>query len=258
MITSLQNPRLKQVRALLERKRERYRQQAFVIEGARLLEEALAARWPLRYILYSADCTPRARQAVDAAAQQGVEIVQVGPRLLHAVSDVQTSQGVLAVASLQPLEIPAQLDFVLILDGLRDPGNLGTLLRTALAAGVQAVFLPPGNADPFAPKVLRAGMGAQFGLPVVMLDWEALAQRLRRENLKVLLADAAGAHIYTEEDMTVPLALIIGGEADGAGARARTLAQRTIRIPMPGSTESLNAAVAASILLFEVVRQRTV
>ncbi len=257
MITSPQNPRIKLVRALQARSRERRRARAFVIEGVRLLEEALQAAWPMRFLLHTADLDERAQAVVDAVRQRGVEVVEVSPEVLRAASDTQTPQGVLAVMTWEPLPPPDAPDFVLLPDGVRDPGNLGTLLRTALAAGVNAVLLSPGNVDPFAPKVLRAGMGAQFRLPIASLAWEQIRERVRDWGLTIYLADAAGARLYTGVDLTHPLGLIIGGEAEGASPQARALADHTLRIPMPGAAESLNAAIAASILMFEVVRQRT-
>jgi len=128
-------------------------------------------------------------------------------------------------------------------------------LRTAEAAGVQAVFLPPDTVDAFAPKVVRAGMGAHFRLPIQAVDWNQIQQYTESLNLNVYLADAKGPSCW-ETDLRQPLALIVGGEAEGASESARNLADRNISIPMLGETESLNAASAGSILMFEVRRQR--
>jgi TrmH family RNA methyltransferase len=159
-----------------------------------------------------------------------------------------------AVLNLAPLPIPPSPDFVLIADQIRDPGNLGTLLRTAAAAGVQAVLLAPETTDAFAPKVVRAGMGAHFRLPILSLAWDEIRSHVA--GLQIYLADVQGTISCWEAGFEAPLALIIGGEAEGASAAARTLATQSVFIPMVGSTESLNAGIAGSILLFEVVRQR--
>jgi TrmH family RNA methyltransferase len=119
---------------------------------------------------------------------------------------------------------------------------------------VQAVFLPPETTDAFAPKVVRAGMGAHFRLPIYSLTWDEI--RLKVQGLQVCLADMRGQSCW-ETDLRKPLALIVGGEAEGASDEARTLANVTVNIPMPGKMESLNAAVAGSVLMFEVVRQRS-
>jgi TrmH family RNA methyltransferase len=177
----------------------------------------------------------------------------VSDALLNSISETTTSQGILAVLDHTILSFPQSLDFVLIPDSIRDPGNLGTLLRTAAAAGVQAVFLPPETTDAFAPKVVRAGMGAHFRLPIYNLSWEEI--RTATKLLRVYLADMEGSPCW-ETDFRLPLALIVGGEAEGATKEARKLADAAVSIPMPGKAESLNAAVAGAVLLFEAVRQR--
>jgi TrmH family RNA methyltransferase len=173
---------------------------------------------------------------------------------LQAASDTQTPQGILLVLPLPEWDLPANLTFVLVLDQVRDPGNLGTLLRTALAANVDAVVLVPGNVDAFAPKVVRSGMGAHFKLPIISMDWETIGARLA--GLSLFLADSGEGCAHVEAELNMPLALIIGGEAEGAGEQAFNLATQRVHIPMPGQAESLNAAVAGAILMFEVVRQR--
>ncbi len=254
MITSLQNPRIKRVRALQSRARTRRAEGAFVIEGVRLCEEALTAQWPADYLLYTAELSPRARQVVDGFQDQGVEALIVSDAVMRAASETQTPQGVLCVLQIAHLPIPDRLSFCLILDGVRDPGNLGTLLRTASAAGVEAVFLPPGNVDLLAPKVLRAAMGAHFHLPMAQFDWETTIQRLGA--IPIYLSDAREGIPYTQADFRSPCALVIGGEAAGAGPTAQKQATYRVHIPMPGQAESLNAASAGAVLLFEVVRQR--
>lgn len=254
MITSATNPKIKHVRALQGRSRNRREAGAFVVEGVRLVEEALKAEWNAQLILYTNDLNQRGQEIVAAYRQKDVEVVPISPEVMKAASDTQTPQGILAVLAMDPPPHPAVLDFVLILDNVRDPGNMGTLLRTALAARVDVVLLPPGNVDPFSPKVLRAGMGAHFSLPIRTGTWDEV--RALIEPVQVFLSDAAGMHIYTQTDLNDPLALIIGGEADGAGPEARSLAAHTLNIPMPGGSESLNAAAAGAILMFEIVRQR--
>lgn len=155
--------------------------------------------------------------------------------------------------------LPKPLTFLLIADALRDPGNLGTLLRTAAAAGVQGIALTPTCVDVFSPKVVRAGMGAHFKLPLLSLGWDEIRAVCQTQPipLRLLLAEAENATSCWQMDLHTPLALIIGSEAEGATAEARQYADEWIAIPMPGKSESLNAAVAAAILVFEVVRQRS-
>jgi TrmH family RNA methyltransferase len=255
MITSAHNPKIQLVRNLLGRARERHESEAFVAEGVRLVEEALAAKWPFRFVLVGENLSQRGSTLVAELQSQQVEVEIIADPLLQSASETENSQGILAVLEYSHLPIPASLSFVLILDQIRDPGNLGTLLRTAMAAGVELVLLPPETADAFSPKVIRAGMGAHFRLPIHVLAWEEILTHL--EGLQVYLADMEGRIPYWEADLNHPLALVVGGEADGASRLARELATSQLHIPMPGKSESLNAAVAGAILMFEVVRQRT-
>lgn len=262
MITSAQNPKLKLVRALLGRPKDRREAGVFVAEGVRLVAEALSANWPFRFVLFTDGVSARGQALLDKLGTAGVETEAVASHLLDSLSDTGNTQGVLAVLDLPSSDPstrlrasvqPSTFDFILIPDQIRDPGNLGTLLRTAAAAGAQAVFLPPETTDAFAPKVVRAGMGAHFRLPIHALGWDEI--RARTSGLQIHLADMSGASCW-ETDLRLPLALIVGGEAEGASSPARALATGRVSIPMPGGTESLNASVAGAILMFEVLRQR--
>jgi len=254
MITSPHNPKIQLVRALLGRPRDRREEAAFVVEGVRLVEEALSAGWTLRFALHGPGLAGRGKALLRSLAAAGVDLEPVTENLMQSISETETPQGVLAVVENKPLPPPESPDFVLVPDAIRDPGNLGTLLRTAAAAGVQVVFLPPETADAFAPKVVRAGMGAHFRLPIAALGWDELRTRLK--GLQIYLAEMEASTSCWQADFRRPLALIVGGEAEGASRQAIELADEQVHIPMPGRVESLNAAVAGAILMFEVVRQR--
>ncbi len=254
MILSAQNPKIKLIRALQNRKQARRKENAFVVEGIRLVEEAVNSDWTIRFALYDDSLSERGLALIETLRARETRCDSVSQPLLKTISDTETPQGILAVVEQRDLPLPATLDFVLIPSAVRDPGNLGTLIRTAAAANVQAVFLPPGTADAFAPKTLRAGMGAHFRLPILSMTWEHIRERL--SGLTLYLAESAGGHPCWEADLRAPLALILGGEANGADEAARAAATAVLQIPMPGGTESLNVAAAGAILIFEVVRQR--
>ena len=224
------------------------------MEGVRLVEEALAAGWQSRMALYTEELSERGWQALEGLSAQGAPMEQVTTPVMRAASDTETPQGLLAVLDWRALPLPARLDFVFIPDRVRDPGNLGTMLRTAAAAGVQAVFLPPETVEAWSPKVVRAGMGAHFRLPMLSLGWEEIGDRVKP--LQVYLAATGEGLPYTKADFRAALALIVGGEAEGVGPEARRLATACMHIPMVDGSESLNAAVAAGVLMFEAARQR--
>lgn len=255
MITSNQNSKIKLVRSLMGRAKERREAGMFVVEGVRLVEEAANGDWRFETVLYDKSLSERGKSQVESLRSRGVEVEEVSEGLMKSLSETETPQGILAVLQFSQLPITNPLNFILIPDQIRDPGNLGTLLRSAAATGVQAVFLPPDTTDVFAPKVLRAGMGAHFRVPIREMTWEEIEQMSKSANLQMYLADMNGKPCW-ETDLRQPLALIVGGEAEGASEQARKLANEQVSIPMAGNIESLNAGVAGSVLMFEVVRQR--
>lgn len=255
MITSSQNSKIKLARALQGRAKERREANAFVIEGVRLVEEAANGDWRFELVLYDQSLSERGKSLVELLISRGVEVEEVSQNLMQSLSETEAPQGVFAVLKVSSLPISNSPDFILILDQIRDPGNLGALLRTAAAAGVQAVLLPPETTDAFAPKAVRAGMGAHFRLPIHAMPWDEI--KVQTNGLQVYLADMDGQSCW-ETDLRQPLAFIVGGEAEGASEEARKLATQKISIPMAGNVESLNAGVAGSVLMFEVVRQRSV
>jgi TrmH family RNA methyltransferase len=253
MISSSQNPKIKLARALSGRPKERREANAFLAEGVRLVEEAFAANWPFRFVLHSDELSERGKKLIKKLEDKKIDVEKVENVLLQSLSETETSQGVIAILDYSPLPIPQSPNFILIPDSIRDPGNLGTLLRTADAAGVQALLIPSETTDAFAPKVVRAGMGAHFRLPILSMSWDEIREATK--DLQVFLADMDGQSCW-ETDFHQPLALIVGSEAEGASEQARKLANASVKIPMAGKTESLNAAVAGSVLMFEVMRQR--
>ena len=256
MITSNQNPKIRLARALFGRARERREAGAFVVEGVRLVEEAVRATWPTRFVLFDTSLSERGRVLIEKLISQGVDVEEVSASVMQALSETETPQGILAVLNEFDLPIPDSLNFILIPDQIRDPGNLGTLLRSAVATEVQAVIIPPETTDAFAPKVLRSGMGAHFKLPIHSMNWNQIEDFVKSAGLQVLIADMDGQSCWVT-DLKEPIALVIGNEADGAGESARKVAAGKLNIPMSGNVESLNAGVAGSVLMFEVVRQRS-
>lgn len=255
MITSNQNAKVKLVRALLGRGKERRETGAFVVEGVRLFEEAVKSGWEIRFALFDDSLNKRGKSQVERLRLRGADAEEVSPSVMKSLSETEAPQGVVVVVKFTSLPIPKSPNFILVPDQIHDPGNLGTLLRSAAAAGVQAVLLPPETTDAFAPKVVRAGMGAHFRVPIHAMGWDEISQVIKFEGLKVFIADMDGVSCW-ETDLRQPMALIIGSEAEGASESARRLADSRISIPMPGEAESLNAGVAGSVLMFEAVRQR--
>lgn len=255
IITSSGNSKIKLVRSLQGRSKHRKDEGAFVAEGIRLVEEAISVNWPMEFLLYDETLSDRGLELVAHLREKGkIEISEVEPSLMSDISDTETPQGILAVLKREALSLPPQPTFIVIADQIRDPGNMGTLLRTTEAAGGDGVILTPGTVDAFSPKVVRAGMGAHFHLPIQHKSWEEIKRYLG--DISVYLAESSGGMPLWETDLAQRCALLIGGEAFGASKQGEALATHKITIPMKGRAESLNAAIAAGILIAEVLRQR--
>lgn len=254
MITSKQNAKIKRIRLLQAQSKSRKEQKAFVIEGIRLLEEASINKHKPEYLIFTQDLDSRAKQLLEVFQELNVPCEEVTPEVLKAASDTETPQGLLAVMPQCSIALSDEKDFLVIADEIRDPGNLGTIMRTALAAGVQGILLAPGTVDPFSPKVVRSGMGVHFQLPIQYCSWEEI--RLVVNGLRVYTADMTRGNSLWDTDLTKPLALLIGGEAFGPSEKSLDITGEFIHIPMAAEVESLNAASAGTILIYEVFRQR--
>jgi len=263
-ITSRRNPLVKRLRELHVAKGRR-EQGLLLLEGTHLVQEVIRLRLVPSDLL-ATEAWLEAHADLADALPAGVTIHSVGPEVLEAVATTAHPDGVVLTLTKTTLPRPtAGQDFLLVLDGLQDPGNLGTLMRTALAAGVDGLWLAEG-ADPHQPKVLRASAGAALALPIERMDRSALAQRLITAAARGLqlvaavppLADLNGdlPLPYWHVDWTKPTALLLGQEGSGLAPELQTLASHRITIPHSCAVESLNVAVSAAPLLLERMRQQ--
>jgi TrmH family RNA methyltransferase len=273
MIDSTSNPSVKALRALATAKARRERHE-FLVEGVRVFEDALTAGKRPALCLYNTDLlsrTARGRVLIrqitrlqnDAAGVQ--TILEASPRALEAAADTVNPQGVVAAFPMLDWPSPPSvtgMPLTLVCDDVQDPGNLGTLLRTAEAAGVSGVWLTPRCVDIYSPKVVRAAMGAHFRLPYYAeQDWPEIATSLSTLGIAdhIYATEADASQPYDAVDWTQPSAFIVSNEAHGLSEEAKALASGgSISIPMHGDAESLNVATAAAVILFEAARQRRV
>lgn len=264
MITSRQNPQVQYLNSL-QQKKHRDREKKFLIEGWRFVAEALTAGVLVETVIFNASAQDDARyhHLTNLAADQGITVLYMADQVFKAVVETEQPQGVAALVRQWEPDIAAALKrcpnpLLLVVDGVRDPGNLGTVIRTADAAGAAAAVLLSGTADLFNGKTLRSTMGSIFHLPVQKdLAMSELTALLKKQGLPLIAADVASREPVYDVPMTGPLAIAIGSEAAGLSEELRQAAARLVSIPMPGQAESLNVSVAAGILLFEAVRQRT-
>jgi TrmH family RNA methyltransferase len=241
----------------LVRRKARERQGLFVAEGVRAVEELLASPLRIRGILSTGwhDPSPRLAGLLERARERGVEVTHVTQEELESASDTETPQGVLAVAeiparTLGALALPATAR-VVVLDALQDPGNVGTILRTAAAFGAAAVVALPGTVDLWNAKVVRSAMGIHFRHPAVAATWDELSAFLREHRVALWAADAEGEPL-SRSGAPARLAIAVGNEGAGLSAQVRDAADRVVSVPIARDVESLNVAVAAGVILYEL------
>lgn len=239
----------------------RERERVFLVEGPRIIADALNAGARPEVLFYApARSGPLEARIVERAQDLGVRLVPISEDLLEFIAETVTPQAVLGIFPMQrlPFRLPEREPaLLLLLDRLQDPGNLGTLLRSALGAGAHAVLLMPETVDPYNPKVVRAAAGAHFRLPMQELTPASLQEWARFVPQRVI-ADPHAPLPYDAIDWTVPSLLVIGSEAHGTSEMVERVATHRVAIPLRGGLDSLNAAVAGSIILFEAARQRRV
>lgn len=238
-------------------RKDRRRERLFVVEGVRLTQEALRSGAQITFAVYNPDqlyTTERGRAVLDQIVHL-CDAYAAPPEVIGAISDTVTPQGIVAVVPWPSIEAP-RTGVDLILDAVQDPGNVGTLLRSAEATGVSNVICIAGTADVYNPKVVRSAMGAHFRLSIVQdVEWDAAPSLLiGSDHVYAAVTDAPMP--YYAADWRQPSALIVGNEANGVGPQGLSIATKQISIPMTAAVESLNAAVAGSVILFEALRQR--
>ncbi|MFN2388540.1 MAG: TrmH family RNA methyltransferase [Actinomycetota bacterium] len=256
MVSSVRNPRVQEARKL-RRRAARDEAGTFLAEGPKPVAAALAAGARVHDLFIGESARPDPGLLESARARK-VAVTRVGDAVIRAICDAATPQGVVAVVAMGPQpELPARPTLVVVLAEVRDPGNAGTLVRSAVAAGADAVVFSKGSADPFGPKTVRAAAGALFAVPVLRdVDLPSVFGALRARGVTIVGTDARATTTYDALDLTRPVAFALGNEAWGLDPSTVALTDETVRVPMPGDAESLNVGIAGSLLLFEAVRQR--
>lgn len=261
-ITSGDNSRIRLVRKLSTRK-GRSTEGRFAVEGRNLVSEVLERGLDVDFIMIPAGASDNAQGLInDCIKSPDITVCEIPEREFAALTDAGTGIGMLAVVKQQECspELIGSLDpddNLLVLDRIQDPGNMGTLIRTAAAAGYKAIIAMSGTVDIYSPKVLRATAGMIFEIPVIYVTGEdKLRDILRRSGRRIAVTAVDGGVPYYEEDLSKGIALIIGNEGSGVSDAMIEMADVKVTLPMKGRIESLNAAVAAAILMYEAVRSR--
>ncbi len=263
-LSSASNPRAKDWAKLLERK-YREREGKFLLEGVHLVKEALDAEWPLEVVAFDEGSSVRDEfeEYIEGDRRDGRPAwIPVSPDIIMKCSETGTPQPIFAVALKRPPMKEAlfgtELGLVAVLDGVQDPGNVGTIVRSAAASGATAVVLGKGTADLYNPKTIRATMGALFHVPVLEADLSVLLPEAKGQGVAVVGTSLQAAQSCYDYDFRRRVWLVFGNEGSGMSPEAAASVDANVIIPMTGPTESLNVAMAATVLLFEAQRQRAI
>ena len=256
MITSVSNPQVKNLIQLQKKGKARKEQDVFVAEGIKMYQEA-----PREMVerVYISESFSKRREALELEGQKNVEVLD--DQVFLSAADTKTPQGIMAVIRQQHYSLEKVLSgerpLVLVLENLQDPGNLGTILRTGEGAGVTGVIMSSDTVDIYNPKTIRSTMGSIYRMPYLRVsDLTEIMSQLKQRGITTYAAHLKGKQEYDDPDYCKGCAFLIGNEGNGLSDRLSALAQEYIRIPMCGKVESLNAAVASSVLIYEAFRQR--
>jgi TrmH family RNA methyltransferase len=256
ILTSLQNPLVKQMRKL-HRTKERHEQEMFLLEGTHLLEAAyLAKQTPVIFC-----CTPgwqkRYSELWDWASQVAQRVELVSPEVLRAIATTVEPDGVVATLPRTSITVPKFTSLGLVLEKIQDPGNLGTMIRTVAAAGAEGILLSADSVDRDHPKVLRSSAGQWFQVPLAASpNLLAEVQHYQQQGMQVVATLPTATRTYWDIDLEKPTLILLGNEGAGLSTALAELADETVQIPLSEGVESLNVAIAAALILYEAKRQR--
>ncbi len=261
MISSLQNGQIKHIKSLQKKSRTRKKENAFIIEGVKMFEESRIHGRLIKS--YFSETFYNSKYSKDPDYFTGLSYEIVQDSIFKQVSDTLSPQGVLAIVETPNYDINVMMKepdtTLLLLENIQDPGNLGTMVRAAEGAGFTGIVLSKDCVDMFNSKVIRSTMGAIYRLPFVYVeDFEECLEEIKKENISIYAAHLEGAVSYDKVKYPHKCGILIGNEGNGLKDATTEKADRLIKIPMKGQVESLNAAVAAAIIMFEVARQRRV
>lgn len=254
-IESKENNLFKETKKLKERK-NRNKSNKYIIEGFRLVKEAFKAKIDIDYLIITKDASEKVEEYLSDYINKDIKIYEMSDVLFKELISTEKPQGIVAVISMDLKPLREDGCFYLLCDKLQDPGNLGTVIRTAHAAGVQGIILTKGTVDIYNEKTIRSTMGSLFYIPI-HYDGEnlSLVKNLKKQGFNLVVTSLDTNKDFFQEDLTGKVILTVGNEGNGVSDEVLELADTKVKIPMPGNAESLNVAIATSVIIYEKVRQ---
>ncbi|MGL5152347.1 MAG: TrmH family RNA methyltransferase [Clostridium sp.] len=257
-IESSKNTIFKENKKLKDRK-GRNKAKKFIIEGIRLVEEGFKANISFDHLMITDEGEKRLEEYNSPFISKDIKTYKISNELFLELCETETPQGVLAIANMENSILKRDGEFYILCDKVQDPGNLGTIIRTAHAVGVDGIILTKGSVDIYNEKVLRSTMGSIFYVPVVYDDEEfSLIKDLKNSGYSILATSLEGDKNFFEENLKGKLVVTVGNEGNGVSDEVYALSDKKVKIPMPGGAESLNVAIATSVVLYEKLRQNLI
>ncbi|MBW6410013.1 TrmH family RNA methyltransferase [Clostridium weizhouense] len=256
-IESKDNNLYKETKKLKDRK-NRNKNNKYVIEGFRLIDEGFKANLDIDYLILTKNAYEKIEFYFGDEIRNKVKIYCISDNLFKDLTSTENPQGIIAVVDMKQKEFDVSGDFYLFCDKLQDPGNMGTIIRTAHAAGVNGIILSKGTVDIYNEKTIRATMGSLFHLPIYYDDDLLLIKKLKDDGFKLLVTSLESSKDFFKEELSGKVILTVGNEGNGVSEEVLKLADSRVKIPMPGGAESLNVAIATSIIIYEKVRQNSI
>lgn len=254
-IESKENNLFKNTKKLKERK-NRNKNNKYIIEGFRLVKEAFKAKVDIDYLIVTEDSVGKIDEFLLNYITSDIKIYKISEHLFKELISTETPQGILAVVNMNIMPLRPYGSFYLLCDKLQDPGNLGTIIRTAHAAGVQGIVLTKGTVDIYNEKTIRSTMGSIFYMPIHYdNDDLSLVKRLKEDGFNLVVTSLDTDKNFFDINLKGKVLLTVGNEGNGVSSEVLELADTKVKIPMPGNAESLNVAIAASVIMYEKVRQ---
>lgn len=256
-IESKENTFIKELKKLKEKKYRKQKNQ-FIVEGIRSINEVISSSYKIEYLLYSDKFEDKIETFLKDEKTKDIQFYNVTNDVLKLLCSTETPQGIVAIVNIKKFNIVDELNgFYVLVDKVQDPGNIGTIIRSAHASGAKGVILTKGTVDVFNDKAFRSTMGSIFHIPIIEDD-ESFIEKLKDNKFKFVVSSLQTDKNFFEVNLKDNLVICVGNEGNGISKEIYDLADIKVKIPMPGGAESLNVAVASTVMMFEIVRQNMI
>ena len=257
IIESKSNSLFKNLKKLKDKKKYRDEKKQYIIEGFRFVKEAIKSNTCLECVIFTEDFYKKEKEFIDSLEKLNIKLVIMTKILLDEICDTENPQGISAVAEFKDSVLNLG-NMIILIDKVQDPGNMGTIIRTAHAVGASSIIITKGTVDIYNDKVLRSSMGSIFYIPIIEDYNLDLVKKLKNQGYRLLVSSLQGENNFFEEDLKGKVIIAVGNEGNGVSDEVYNISDVKVKIPMPGNSESLNVAIATSVMMYEKLRQDSI